>query len=62
MRERLHSQVARIYKLNKAEKNLRSAHHRRPDKDTQELQLPAFKWFNRFLKNDQGPIQMLTQE
>src|SRR5882672_2985907 len=60
--ERLHSQVARIYKLNKAEKNLGLLITEGPHKDTQELQLPAFKWFNRFLKNDQGPIQMLTQD
>jgi hypothetical protein len=60
--ERLHSQVARIYKLNKAEKNLGLLITEGPHKDTQELQLPAFKWFNRFLKNDLKPIQVLTQE
>ena len=59
--ERLHNQVARIYKLNKAEKNLGLLITEGPHKDTQELQLPAFRWFNRFLKNDLGPIQMLTE-
>jgi dienelactone hydrolase len=59
--ERLHAQVARIYKLNKAEKNLGLLITEGPHKDTQELQLPAFKWFNRFLKNDLGPIQMLME-
>ena len=60
--ERLHAQVARIYKLNKAEKNLGLLITEGPHKDTQELQLPAFKWFNRFLKNDPGPIQMLMED
>ncbi len=59
--ERLHAQVARIYKLNKAEKNLGLLITEGPHKDTQELQLPAFRWFNRFLKNDLGPIQMLSE-
>ncbi len=59
--ERLHQRVARIYKLKKAEKNLGLLITEGPHKDTQELQLPAFKWFNRFLKNDLGPIQMLTE-
>jgi len=59
--ERLHSQVARIYKLNNAEKNLGLLITEGPHKDTQQLQLPAFKWFNRFLKNDQEPIQMLME-
>jgi hypothetical protein len=28
-----------------------------PHKDTQDLQVPVFRWFNRFLKSEDGPIE-----
>src|SRR4051794_20081426 len=58
---RVHEQVRRIYKLQGAEKNLGLLITEGPHKDTQDLQVPAFRWFNRFLKSDLGPIQMLTE-
>jgi dienelactone hydrolase len=54
--QRLHADVARIYKLHNAEKNLGLLITEGPHKDTQDLQVPAFRWFNRHLKNDDGPI------
>lgn len=49
---RLHEKVRRIYRLYGADANLGLTITEGPHKDTQELQVPAFRWFNRFLKND----------
>lgn len=53
---RLHRKVRDIYKLYDAEKNLGLQITEGPHKDTQELRVHAFVWFNRFLKNDDSPI------
>jgi dienelactone hydrolase len=47
---RLHEKVRNIYKLYNAEKNLGLHITEGPHKDTQELRIHAFVWFNRFLK------------
>jgi dienelactone hydrolase len=57
---RLHEQVRRIYKLQGAEKNLGLLITEGPHKDTQDLQVPAFRWFNRFLKGDQGTVDKVA--
>jgi cephalosporin-C deacetylase-like acetyl esterase len=49
---RLHEKVRQIYKLHDAEKNLGLNITEGPHKDTQELQVHAFVWFNRFLKGE----------
>jgi cephalosporin-C deacetylase-like acetyl esterase len=49
---RLHEKVRQIYKLYDAEKNLGLNISEGPHKDTQELQVHAFVWFNRFLKGE----------
>ena len=49
---RLHEKVRQIYKLYDAEKNLGLNITEGPHKDTQELQVHAFVWFNRFLKGE----------
>ncbi|MBW8042518.1 MAG: prolyl oligopeptidase family serine peptidase [Planctomycetes bacterium] len=49
---RLHEKVRNIYKLHKAEKNLGLHITEGPHKDTQEMRIHAFVWFNRFLKGD----------
>ena len=49
---RLHENVKNIYKLYSAEKNLGLHITEGPHKDTQELRIHAFVWFNRFLKGD----------
>ena len=52
---RLHEKVRNIYKLHDAENNLGLHITEGPHKDTQELQVHAFVWYNRFLK-DQNPL------
>ena len=59
---RLHSQVRRVYELHKAADKLGLLITEGPHKDTQDLQVPAFRWFNRFLKNDVGPLKDVTAE
>jgi dienelactone hydrolase len=54
--ERLHFKVREIYHLQKADANLGLLITEGPHKDTQDLQVPAFRWFNRFFKNDIGPL------
>ncbi len=53
---RLHKKVRDIYKLYGAEKNLGLQITEGPHKDTQELRVHAFVWFNRFLKGDDSLI------
>jgi hypothetical protein len=57
---RLHEQVRRIYKLQGAEKNLGLLITEGPHKDTQDLQVPVFRWFNRFLKSEAAPIDKVA--
>ena len=49
---RLHEKVRNIYKLYNAENNLGLQITEGPHKDTQELRIHAFVWFNRFLKGE----------
>jgi hypothetical protein len=53
---RLHEKVQNIYQLYNAEKNLGLNITEGPHKDTQELRIHAFVWFNRFLKDDSALI------
>ncbi len=55
---RLHAKVARIYKLLGATNNLGLLITEGPHKDTQDLQLPVFRWFNRHLKGEDPIIEM----
>lgn len=57
---RLHQQVRRIYALQGAQKNLGLLITEGPHQDTQDLQVPVFRWFNRFLKNDRGTIDKVA--
>jgi len=52
---RVHEKVRNIYRLYDAEKNLGLNIIEGPHKDTQELRIHAFVWFNRFLK-DENPL------
>ena len=54
---RLHEKVRRIYDLYGATDKLGLVITEGPHKDTQELQVPVFRWFNRFLKKDQSLIE-----
>jgi hypothetical protein len=46
--------VKRIYKLHNAEDKLGLLITEGPHSDTQDLQVPAFRWLNRWLKKDTG--------
>jgi len=59
---RVHSQVARIYDLHGAGDKLGLLITEGPHKDTQQLRVPAFHWFNRWLKNDEPPITMAAEK
>jgi dienelactone hydrolase len=52
---RIHEQVRRIYRMHNAGDRLGLLITEGPHKDTQDLQLPVFRWFNRFLK-DEDPV------
>lgn len=54
--ERLHQELRRIYRLENADDKLGLLITEGPHKDTQELQVPAIRWFNRWLKNDVEPV------
>jgi dienelactone hydrolase len=60
--ERLHAKVRDIYKLYNAADKLGLLITEGPHKDTQDLQVPAFRWFNRFLKNDTAALKDATAE
>jgi dienelactone hydrolase len=53
--ERLHASVKRIYELHGATNRLGLVIAPGPHKDTQDLQVPVLRWFNRHLK-DQDPL------
>jgi dienelactone hydrolase len=54
---RLHNKVRRIYDLYGASDQLGLLITEGPHKDTQDLQVPVFRWFNRFLKKEQPLIE-----
>lgn len=60
--QRIHAQVRRIYRLHKADDKLGLLITEGPHKDTQDLQVPAFRWFNRFLKNDDSPVEIVARK
>lgn len=55
---RIHQEVRRIYNLNKAGDKLGLLITEGPHKDTQDLQVPVFRWFNRHLKGEDPIIEM----
>lgn len=59
---RLHEKVRRIYRLHGAENNLGLLITEGPHQDTQDLQVPVFRWFNRFLKHEQPLIEMAAKK
>lgn len=46
-----------VYRLHKAADKIGVAITSGPHRDTQELQLPAFRWFNRHLKKDESLVR-----
>lgn len=55
---RLHSKVASIYRLYGATNQLGLLITEGPHRDTQDLQLPVFRWFNRHLRGEDPRIEM----
>lgn len=55
---RTHAQVRRIYQLYGQTARLGLLITEGPHADTQDLQVPAFRWFNRWLKAEQPLIEM----
>lgn len=58
---RTHQHVARIYKLLNASTNLGLLITEGPHKDTQDLQVPVFRWFNRYFKKDLSPVELVAK-
>lgn len=56
--QRLHAKVRDIYRLHGAEEKLGLVIAPGPHKDTQDLQVPVFRWFNRHLRSDDPVIEM----
>lgn len=54
---RTHVKVRRIYDLHKAPDKLGLLITEGPHKDTQDLQVPALRWFNRFLKGEEPLVE-----
>ncbi|MEW6302505.1 MAG: prolyl oligopeptidase family serine peptidase [Verrucomicrobiota bacterium] len=59
---RVHFDVEKIYGLYKAATNYGVLITEGPHKDTQDLQVPAFRWFNRFLKGEDKPVAMVAEK
>jgi hypothetical protein len=59
---RLHGQVRQIYTLYGASTNLGLLITEGPHKDTQDLQLPVLRWFNRFLKREDPVIETAAKK
>jgi dienelactone hydrolase len=59
---RLHSKVRRIYDLQKASDKLGLLITEGPHKDTQELQVPVMRWFNKWLKGEEIPIANFAEK
>src|SRR5207249_19183 len=55
---RLHSKVKKIYELYGATNNLGLLITEGSHKDTQDLQVPVFRWFDRHLKGEDPIIEM----
>ena len=59
---RIHSQLSRLYKLLGAKESLGLIISPGGHKDTQDLQIPVFRWFNRHLKSEDPVISIPTQK
>ncbi len=60
--QRVHRDLARLYALHRASDKLGLLITEGPHKDTQELQVPAFRWFNRWLKGVDTPITVAAEK
>lgn len=58
--ERTHAKVRKIYNLLNAQTNIGLVIAPGPHKDIQELQIPVFRWFNKFLKGVDKPVDLMV--
>lgn len=59
---RTYNQVKRVYSLHGKTSQLGLLISEGPHADTQDLQVPVFRWFNRFLKGEQPLISMAAEK
>lgn len=59
---RIHSQMRSVYRRLNAEEKLGLTITEGPHKDTQELQLAAFRWLNRWLRGVEEPVAMVAEK
>ncbi len=59
---RVHSKVRKVYDLYDAHDKLGLLITEGPHKDTQELQLPVMRWFNKWLKKEDVPISNYAEK
>jgi hypothetical protein len=59
---RIYEKVRRIYQLYGAPTNLALAIAPGPHMETPELQLAVLRWFNRFLKGEEPPVEMAAKD
>ncbi len=59
---RVHGELARLYALHQASDKLGLLITEGPHKDTQDLQVPAFRWFNRWLKGEPDALIRVAAE
>jgi hypothetical protein len=59
---RLYNQTRRVYQLYGKRDQLGLLITQGPHEDTQDLQLPVFRWFNRFLKGQDPVIEMAATD
>jgi dienelactone hydrolase len=57
---RTHAKVRQVYQAYGAATNLGLVIAPGPHRDTQDLQVPVFRWFNQHLKGDDPPIEIAT--
>ena len=57
---RVYNQVRRIYELHDAKSKLGLVITPCGHQDTREIRLPAFNWFNQYLKDEKKPIKMFA--
>ena len=59
---RTHAKMKKIYDLYGASSKLGLLITEGPHRDTQDLQVPAFRWMNRWLKNSEEQISAITEK
>lgn len=59
---RTHAKVREVYRLYNKTDHLGLLITEGPHKDTQDLQVPVFRWFNRFLKGEDPLISMAAEK